>query len=284
MKKMPVPSDPIRQFQDEVERNLDALAKARGLQTQSLQWLADTLEYRYSYNFNWLGRPIIQYPQDMVAIQELIWRTRPELIVETGVAHGGSLILSASMLALLDYCDGLPASQPVEALPTPRQVIGIDVDIRAHNRAAIEAHPLARKITLIEGSSVSSDVAAEVRERARCHGRVMVILDSNHTHEHVLGELKLYAPLVSPDSYCVVFDTVIEELPEGSFTGRPWSRGNSPMTAVRVFLSSLETEATAAADGMRLLFEVDSRIDAKLLISTAPRGYLRRVIAPAPSR
>jgi cephalosporin hydroxylase len=281
MGRIPASPDPIRQFQEEVARNIDALAKAHGLQRQSLQWLADSLEYRYSYNFNWLGRPIIQYPQDMVAMQELIWRIRPDLIIETGIAHGGSLILSASMLALLDYCDGLPASQPAEASQTARRVVGIDIDIRAHNREAIDAHPLSRKITLIEGSSISPDIAAEVRDQARRHSRIMVVLDSNHTHEHVLAELKLYGPLVSVDSYCVVFDTIIEQLPEGSFTDRPWSPGNSPMTAVQSFLSTLETEATAAADGKRLLFEVDSRIDAKLLISTAPRGYLRRVIEPA---
>jgi cephalosporin hydroxylase len=272
-----VEPDPLRQFQDEVDRNIDALAKARGVQKQSLQWLADTLEYRYSYNFTWLGRPIIQYPQDVVAIQELIWRIRPDLIIETGIAHGGSLILSASMLALLDYCDGLPAPQPVEALQVARRVIGIDVDIRAHNRAAIEAHPLSRKIALIEGSSISPDIAAKVQDEARRHSRIMVILDSNHTHEHVLAELKLYGPLVSVGSYCVVFDTVIEKLPEGSFTGRPWSRGNNPMTAVQSFLSMLEAKTTAAADGKRLFFEADSRIEAKLLISTAPCGYLRRV-------
>jgi cephalosporin hydroxylase len=281
---MPLEPDPIRQFNEEVERNVDALAKAQSLQKQSLQWLADTLEYRYSYNFTWLGRPIIQYPQDMVAIQELIWRIRPDLIIETGIAHGGSLILSASMLALLDYCEGLPAARPAEAAQTERRVIGIDIDIRAHNRAAIEAHPLSRKITMLEGSSASPDIAAEVRRQAMRHSRVMVVLDSNHTHEHVLAELRLYGPLVSVGSYCVVLDTIIEQLPEDSFNARPWSRGNSPMTAIQFFLSMLEAEATAAADGTRLLFEADPRIDAKLLISTAPRGYLRRVVEPSTSR
>jgi len=276
MKRQSEP-DPIRQFQDEVARNVEALAKARDLHNASLQWLAATLPYRYSYNFTWLGRPIIQYPQDMVAIQELIWRIRPDLIVETGIAHGGSLVLSASMLALLDYCEGLAP----DALQSGRRVIGIDVDIRAHNRAAIEAHPLSPKITLIEGSSILPDIAAEVHAKARGRERVMVILDSNHTHEHVLAELKLYAPLVSVESYCVVFDTVIEQLSEDTFSERPWSRGDSPMTAVRSFLSLLETETTQAADGKRLLFEVDSGIDSRLLISTAPGGYLRRVVAPA---
>ena len=271
------PADPIKQFQEEIGSNIDALANARDLQAQSLEWLRNTLPFRYSYNFTWLGRPIIQYPQDVVAVQELIWRVRPDLIIETGVAHGGSLILSASILALLDYCDAQENGTTLNPSRSGRRVIGIDIEIRPHNRTAIEEHPLSGEITLVEGSSTSAEVVSAVKKELKRDDRVMVILDSNHTHEHVLAELELYAPLVSADSYCIVFDTVIEHLPDGLFANRPWSRGNSPLTAVQRFLAKLESEVIRAADGKRLRFEVDSRIDAKLLISVAPSGYLRRV-------
>ena len=269
--------DPIQQFQEEVAHNVAALAKARDMQELSLTWLRHTLPYRYSYNFSWLGRPIIQYPQDMVAIQELIWRIKPDLIIETGIAHGGSLILSASMLALLDYCDAIAARESFDPMATERRIIGIDIDIRAHNRASIEAHPLGHMIELVHGSSTASEVIAQVRNRARRYTRIMVILDANHTRDHVLAELTAYASLVTPDSYCVVFDTVIEQLPDGTYPDRPWARGNSPMTAVQRFLTQLETEHVIADDGERLRFEPDAEIDSKLLISVAPRGYLRRV-------
>ena len=219
---------------------------------------------KYSYNFSALGRPIIQYPQDMVAIQEMIWRIKPDLVIETGIAHGGSLILSASMLALLDYCDAVEAGKTLDPNAPRRRVLGIDIDIRAHNRAAIEMHPMAHRIDMIQGSSITPEVIAEVGKRAAQFQRIMVFLDSNHTHEHVLAELDAYAPLVSPGSYCVVFDTVIENLPAGMYPDRPWDVGNSPKTAVREFLSRNPD------------FEVDEDMDAKLLITVAPGGYLRR--------
>jgi cephalosporin hydroxylase len=156
-------------------------------------------------------------------------------------------------------------------------VIGIDVDIRPHNRRAIEAHPLAHKIKLIEGSSISPEIVTAVRQRAVKYSRILVSLDSNHTHDHVLAELEAYAPIVSLGSYCVVFDTVIENLPDGLYSDRPWAPGNSPMTAVHRFLSRLASENIPAADGEQLCFEIDSRIDSKLLITVAPGGYLRRV-------
>lgn len=269
--------DPIKEFQEEVAHNIAALAKARDMQELSLTWLRGTLQYHYSYNFSWLGQPIIQYPQDVIAIQELIWRVKPDLIIETGIAHGGSLILSASMLALLDYCDAMASHKSLDPLASLRRVIGIDIDIRAHNRASIEVHPLGHMIELVHGSSTASNIIAQVRNRAKSYAQIMVILDANHTHEHVLAELTAYASLVTPDSYCVVFDTVIEQLPEGTYPDRPWAPGNSPMTAVRHFLTKLETEQIIADDGERLRFEPDAEIDSKLLISVAPGGYLRRV-------
>ena len=204
--------------------------------------------HNYSYNFTWMARPVIQFPQDLLALQEIIWQVRPELIVETGIAHGGSLVFSASMLELLGG---------------PGLVVGGDIDIRAHNRMAIEEHPMARRITMIEGSSTAEDVVRQVRAHAEGRSRVLVILDSNHTHEHVLEELELYSPLVTPGSYLIVFDTVIEDMPADAFPDRPWGRGDNPKTAVHEFLAGSER------------FEVDEEISDKLVITVAPDGYLR---------
>ena len=187
---------------------------------------------KYSYNFTWLGRPIIQYPQDIVAMQELIWQVKPDLIIETGIAHGGSLMLSASMLAILDYCDASETGESARSPRTRRRVLGIDIDIRAHNLAAIEAHPMSGRIEMLQGSSVDPGIVAEVGDLAK-HQRILVSLDSNHTHSHVLAELNAYGPLVALGSYCVVFDTIIEDLPGGTYPDRPWSIGNNPKTAVR---------------------------------------------------
>lgn len=224
------------------------------LRSATRRWIDLANQAKYSYHFSWLGRPIIQYPQDIVAMQELIWSVQPDLIIETGIAHGGSLIFSASMLELNAACGG----------PADARVVGVDIDIRAHNRSAIEAHPMSRRIMMIEGSSIAPEVIAQVHEQAAGRQRVLVSLDSNHTHAHVLAELQAYAPLTSVGSWCVVFDTVIEDLPADMFPDRPWGRGDNPKTAV---LEYLKTHPE---------FEVDERIDHKLLISVAPHGYLRR--------
>lgn len=224
------------------------------LQAAAAEFTRASTAPKYSYNFAWLGRPIIQYPQDMVAMQELIWRIQPDLIIETGIAHGGSLIFSASMLELNAACGG----------PADASVLGIDIDIRSHNRAAIEAHPMFRRIRMIEGSSIDPAVVSRVRDAAAGRQRVLVCLDSNHTHEHVLAELNSYASLTTVGSYCVVFDTVIEELPLGTYPDRPWGPGNNPKTAVREFLRRHGE------------FEIDHSIDGQLLISVAREGYLRR--------
>ena len=256
--------DANEQFDLQVKANIENLGRNEPLRSLSRQWMTDITTQRYAYNFSWLGRPIIQVPQDMVAVQELIWSIKPDLVIETGIAHGGSLILSASMLALLDYCDAVESGQSLDLKATRRRVLGIDIDIRAHNRVAIEAHPMAHRIDMIEGSSIAANVIAQVHAVAARHQRVLVSLDSNHTHDHVLAELKAYAPLVSPGSYCVVFDTVIEDLPAGMYPDRPWDVGNNPKTAVREFLASNHD------------FEVDENLEAKLLITVAPGGYLRR--------
>jgi len=218
-----------------------------------------TVEAKYSYCFDWLERPIIQYPQDIVAFQELVSAVKPNLIIETGIAHGGSLVLSASMLCLLDVMEGLDPRQ------SPRKVVGVDIDIRPHNRQALDEHPLRFKMELIEGSSIGSETIKKVRSHADGFNRVLVSLDSNHTHEHVLAELNAYADLVSVGSYCIVFDTVVEDLPPGSFPDRPWDVGNNPKTAVHEWLKTHPE------------FKIDKDIDNKLLISVAPDGYLRRI-------
>lgn len=205
-------------------------------------------EYRYSYNFSWMGRPVIQFPQDMMAMQEIIWQVKPDLIVETGIAHGGSLIFYSSMLELSGE-DGL--------------VLGVDIDIREHNRIAIEEHPMAKRIKMIQGSSIDEVIVRQVYEVAKDKKRILLILDSNHTHQHVLEELKLYSSLVTKDSYLIVFDTVIEDMPENSFPDRPWDKGDNPKTAVWEFLKTNDR------------FEIDQEIHNKLLITVAPDGYLR---------
>jgi len=264
-------------FQDESLHRIEAMQKDARLQSDARALTRSSIVAQYSYNFFWMGRPIIQYPQDIVAIQELVWLVKPDLIIETGIAHGGSLILSASMLALLDYCDAVQAEQPLDPRTPRRRVLGIDIDIRAHNRTAIEAHPMAHRIDMIQGSSVAPNVVAQVREAAKGYGRVLVILDSNHTHEHVLAELEAYAPLTTPGSYCIVFDTVVEDLPDSTFPDRPWGKGDNPKTAVWEYLERLREEGRAGVDGLPLAFESDKLIESKLLITVAPDGYLKRV-------
>jgi len=212
----------------------------------------------YTYNFSWLGRPIIQLPQDIVAFQELVSKIDPQLILETGIAHGGSLVLSASLLCMQDLMHGR------DPRASKTKVVGVDIDIRAHNRKALDEHPLRFKMELIEGSSIDPVIIQQVRSHANGHERVLVSLDSNHTHEHVLAELNAYADLVSVGSYCIVFDTAIDDLPPGSFPDRPWDVGDNPKTAVHEWLQTHSE------------FHIDKDIDKKLLISVAPDGYLKR--------
>lgn len=221
-------------------------------------------EYKYSYHFEWMGRPIIQFPQDIVAMQELIWSVKPDLIIETGIAHGGSLIFSASMLAQLELCEAIEAGVLLDPSKPKRKVLGIDIDIRSHNRMAIECHPMASRIEMIEGSSIDPVVVDRVRKISAGYQRVMICLDSNHTHDHVLAELHAYAPLTSVGSYCVVFDTVVENMPKSMFPNRPWGPGNSPKTAVRTYLEQCND------------FEIDRCVQDKLLLTVAPDGFLKR--------
>jgi cephalosporin hydroxylase len=264
-------------FDQEVRSRIEDNGKNTLLLRAKSEFIHQSIMANYSYTFSWLGRPIIQYPQDMVAMQELIWQVKPDLIIETGIAHGGSLILSASMLAMIDYCEAVEANKTLDPRVSRRRVLGLDIDIRAHNRVAIEAHPLAHKIHMIQGSSIAPDIIAQVHEHAKGYERILVCLDSHHTHEHVLAELEAYAPLVSPGSYCVVFDTIIEDMPDDLFPDRPWGKGNNPKTAIWEYLRRLKEEGRTAADGAPLHFEIDKMIENKLLITVAPDGYLKRV-------
>lgn len=258
--------NPIQQFKTEVEQNIQRLGQDTSLPEDTLAWMlkAGTVG-AYTYNFTWLGRPIIQYPQDIQAMQEIIWEVRPDVIIETGIAHGGSLIMSASMLALLDYCDAQENKTTLTPGQSSRKVIGVDIDIRAHNKAAIEQHPLSHLITMIQGSSIAAETIAQVKQAAAGGKRVLVCLDSNHTHDHVLAELEAYASLVTVGSYCVVFDTVVEDMPTELCAGRPWHPGNSPKTAVYEYLKQHSE------------FVIDKSIEDKVLITVARDGYLKRV-------
>lgn len=244
---------------------IDLMGRDKKLNELSCQWMNLANYKKYSYHFEWLSRPIIQYPQDIVAMQEIIWAVKPDLIIETGIAHGGSLIFSASMLALLDMAEAIESGQTMNPAKSQRKVLGIDVDIRAHNRAAIEAHPMVSRIQMIEGSSIDPDVIAQVKAIAAEYKRILIYLDSMHTHDHVLAELEGYAPLVTPGSYCVVFDTIIEDMPSEMFPDRPWGKGNNPKTAVWEWLKSNPE------------FEIDKSIQHKLLITVSPDGYLKKV-------
>jgi cephalosporin hydroxylase len=251
-------------FETEVATRIAAVPGNTSQAEASAVFLRETIAAQYSYNFFWLGRPIIQYPQDIVGFQEIVWTTRPDVIVETGIAHGGSLILSASLLAMLDLCDATEAGEMLDPAQPKRRVVGVDIDIRAHNRAAIEAHPMAKRIAMIQGSSIDSSIVEQVATAVGDAKRVLVCLDSNHTHDHVLAELDAYGPMTTPGSYCIVFDTVVEDLPVELSFDRPWGPGNNPKTAIRAWLPAHPE------------FEIDHGIDSKLLISVAPHGFLRR--------
>lgn len=242
-------SDPIEQFREERKKRIDGFANNKELKEAAYQFNVASIKAMYSYNFSWMGRPIIQYPQDLIAMQELIWEIKPDLIIETGIAHGGSLIYYASIMELIGK----------------GEILGIDIDIREHNRKEIEAHPMFKRISLVQGSSIDSRVINQVKEKASGKNTIMVCLDSNHTHQHVLDELKLYSPFVTKNSYLVAFDTIVEDMPGGMYEDRLWDVSDNPKTAVREFLKENKN------------FEIDYSIDNKLLISVAPEGYLKRI-------
>ncbi len=238
-----------KKFENRNKKLINKMNKDIPFKKKSENWFLDSLKHEYSYHFEWLGRPIIQYPQDIVAFQEIVWKVKPEIIIETGIARGGSLVLSASLLQLLGH----------------GKVLGIDINIRKNNRNEIEKHPLGKRIKLIEGSSIDESVVKKIFKIAKGK-KVLVALDSNHTHDHVIEEMRLYSPLVTKGSYMIVFDTVIEDIPSNVskfMKKRPWKKGNNPKTAVFEFLKTNNR------------FKIDHDIDKKLMVSVAPNGYLK---------
>jgi cephalosporin hydroxylase len=240
----------LTDFEEQNKKNIHAMKDDQDLNELTKKWFDVSTKYEYSYHFSWLGRPIIQYPQDILALQELIWQVKPDLIIETGIAHGGSLIFSSSILELIGGSG---------------QVLGIDIDIRSHNREEIEKHPMFKRITMFEGSSIDPEIIKKVYSFAKNKKKILVVLDSFHTHDHVVKELEVYSPLISKGSYLVVFDTIIEDMPNDSFPDRPWGKGNNPKTAVWEFLKKNNR------------FIIDKEIENKLLITVAPDGYLKCV-------
>ena len=240
---------PVEAYKEQCKNRIQSQGKNDELVQVSKKFAEATIRSGYSYNFTWMGRPIIQYPQDMIAMQEIIWSVKPDIIVETGIAHGGSLIFYASILELIGK----------------GEVLGIDIDIREHNRVEIEKHPMYKRIKMIQGSAISQDIIEQVKSHVAGKKTVMVCLDSNHTHDHVLQELKSYSPFVTVGSYLIAFDTIVEDLPANLYTDRPWSVGDNPKTAVFEFLKTDDN------------FKIDKSIDYKLMVSVAPDGYLKRI-------
>jgi len=255
----------MNDFKSEIPGRVAEMNKNTALKGAAMDMLRASAGAEYSYNFHWMDRPIIQYPQDIVAMQELIWDIKPDLIIEMGIAHGGSLIFSASVLAMMDMCDAIESKQTIDPAKSTRKVLGVDIDIRAHNRAAIEAHPMASRIQMIEGSSIEGGIIAQVQAVADQYETILVCLDSNHTHDHVRAELEAYAPMTSKGSYCVVFDTLIEDMAADEYPNRPWGKGDNPKTAVWDYLKTHPE------------FEIDKSIPDKLLVTVAHDGFLRRV-------
>ncbi len=215
----------------------------------SKKWRENAIKRKYMNNFSWMGRPLIQFPGDIMAVQELISTIKPNKVIETGIAHGGSLILSSSIMFLNNIKNA--------------EVIGIDIDIREHNRSEINKNRFSNMITLIEGSSIDQKVFEQVSKKISSDDKVMVFLDSNHTHDHVLKELNLYSKLVSKGSYIVVFDTHVEDMPSDYiWEDRPWGKGNNPKTAVHKWIK------------LNKNFEIDNYLENKLLLTSAPDGFL----------
>jgi len=244
-------TNPIEKFKQERKERIEAQGRNEALQKAGQEFMRLSIQSGYSYNFNWLGRPIIQYPQDIIAMQELIWSVQPDILIETGIAHGGTVLFHASMMQLLGG---------------DRKTVSIDIDIRAHNRTEIEQHPIFKNVVMLEGSSIAPDTVENVFKLAAPYSNPMIVLDSNHTHEHVLKEMELYSPLVNKGSYMVVFDTIVEHLPEEASANRPWGPGANPMTAVEEFLKTNKR------------FVPDAEIDNKTVFSVAPKGYLKCIM------
>lgn len=244
-------SNPIQEFINERQADIKAMGEDQELRQKSIDWMLHADRYKYTYNFSWMGRPIIKFPSDIVIQQELMWQLKPDLVIETGIAHGGSIIFTSSMM---------------EMMGIEGEVVAVDIDIRKHNKDLIESHPMYKRITMIEGSSIDPAIVEQVRAKTVGKKRVMVVLDSMHSHEHVYQELLAYADMVTVGSYCVLPDTFIEFFPKGYYShNRPWDVGNNPYTAMKKFMS--ETDK----------FEIDKDLTSKSMITETIDGYLKRI-------
>ncbi len=268
--------DPIAQFEAERAARIASYPQDEAFQDLSWQWATEAFRKYYMYNFHAMGRPIIQFPSDVMAMSELIWDVMPDMVVETGIAHGGSIIHSAAQLALLDLIEAQEAGVVYDPSKPKRKVVAVDIDIRPHNREALENHPLSNRITMIEGSAIDPEIVAKVWAETEGAGSVLVSLDSMHTHDHVLGELRAYAPLTTQGSYCVVFDTAVEFLPKDFFDNRPWNPGDSPRSAIDAYLAEIAGQGLKGRDGAALDLEIDYAVSNKLVVTAAPEGFLKR--------
>lgn len=242
--------DDRAEFREQSLRKAERMGGDRELFARSMEVLRHADTHDYSYMWTWMGVPIIQMPADTMATQEVIWSCKPDIIIETGVARGGSVLFMASMLELIGK----------------GKVLGVDIEVRSHNRETIEQHPMAKRVTLIEGPSTTEETLARVRKEIPAGASVMAILDSDHSRDHVLAELRAYAPFVTKGQYLVVADTWLHFVePEQAPKNRSQflARGNEPFAAREAFLK--ETDR----------FEPDPVINGKLILSSSPGGYLR---------
>lgn len=238
-------------FQQEREADIEKMGNDAVLRQKSLDWMLHADKYKYTYNYAWMGRPIIKFPNDILIQQEIMWELKPDLVIETGIAHGGSIIFTASMM---------------EMMGIPGEVVGVDIDIRPHNKHAIDNHPMKKRITMYEGSSVEPNIIDKVKNHTIGKRCVMVILDSLHSHNHVYQELCAYAPMTTIGSYCILPDTFIEFFPKGYYSeSRPWDVGDNPYTAMRSFMDQNNS------------FEIDKSRTNKAMITETIDGYLKRI-------
>ena len=254
-------------FKSEVKKEILAQGKDKRILNLTKNWMKRAGQLKYSYHFEWMGRPIIQHPQDMVATQQLIWNIKPDLIIETGVARGGSLIFYASLLELISQ----------SGKNKNAKVLGIDIDIRKDNLHYIKKHPMFKRINLIEGSSIERKIYEKVYKFSKKFKKIMVFLDSNHTEKHVLKELEIYAKLVTKNSYCIVFDTIIEDLSEVYGKNRFWGKNNNPKSALKKYLNKIKRDSFFHLKKKKINFKIDKAIDSQILITVAPSGFLKRL-------
>ena len=248
---MSQPDDRMK-FEEAKREQSVALGNDDQVFEQSLDLITSIDKYDYSYLWSWMGVPIIQMPADVMATQEVIWATKPDVIIETGVARGGSVLFMASLLEMLGG----------------GKVVGVDIDIRAHNRATIEDHVMSKRVVLIEGGSVDEDTLASVRAQIPKGARVMVVLDSDHSREHVLSECRAYGQMVTEGCYLVVADTLVGHITEDKAPtkrSKIWFKGDEPLSALNDYLAENDR------------FLVDPVLNGKLVLSSSPGGYLQCV-------